>query len=80
MVTIVAVCSNGLTCKWAILTFHNIEIGPCVAFLDDDGPLLVVDTVHGLHNLIHLTQVELLQEVIVQERLLDQLLRSEREN
>ncbi|MPD05815.1 hypothetical protein E2C01_101582 [Portunus trituberculatus] len=55
------------------------EHGADVALLDDERALLVGDAVHGLHDLLHLPDLQVLEEVILQDRLTQEVLRSEKE-
>ena len=56
-----------------MLTFHDVDEGPDVSLLDDDGAGLVLHGVHAVHDLADLAHVQVLHEVVVQDGLSYQL-------
>lgn len=58
-----------------LFTFHNVDQRAHVALLDDAAVLAILHRVHAVHDLLDLRQLQVLHEVIVQDGLLDQILR-----
>lgn len=54
------------------LTFHDVDDGADVALLDDERPPDVLDGVHAVHDLLDLTRLQVLHEVVVHDGALDQ--------
>lgn len=61
------------------LTLENVDYAPDVALLDYETAGLVVFRVHAVDDLSDLGQLQVLHEVVVQDRVLDQLARSAKE-
>jgi len=57
-----------------VITFDNEDVSADVTFLDDDAALDIVDRVHSVNDLLCLAVVEVLHEVVAQDRLRQQLL------
>ncbi len=60
----------------AALTFHDVDDGPDVALLDDEGAPGVLHWVHAVDDLLDLALLQVLHEVVVHDRGLDQLARA----
>jgi len=58
-----------------MFTFDDEDVRADVSFLDDDAALAVVDGVHRVDDVLDLRVVEVLHEVVAQDRLGQQLLR-----
>lgn len=56
-------------------TFHDIDQWAHIALLNDTAVLSILHRVHAVHDLLDLRQLQVLHEVIVQDGLLDQILR-----
>ena len=57
-------------------TFHDVDGAARVSFLDDGRMFVELGRVHTVDNLQDLGHVQVLHEVVVQDRILDQLFRS----
>ena len=60
-------------------TFDDKDVISDVTFFDDDAAFAVVDRMHRIDNVLDLSVVEILHEIVAQNRLCQQLLRPVRQ-